>query len=74
MNLAEIRARVLDPETQLLQYVLGDTSSYVWVVSAGRMDSFRLAPRAEIEKAARRVHELMSLPGGTNVARAGTRR
>ena len=68
LNVGEIRSRVLDPETQLLQYALGETRSYLWVVSAERLESFPLAPRAEIERAARRVHELSSQPPGATRA------
>jgi CHAT domain-containing protein/tetratricopeptide (TPR) repeat protein len=69
LTLAEIRARVLDPETRLLQYALGEPRSYLWVASSTSLQSFALAPRAEIERAARRVHELASVPkalGGTD--------
>jgi CHAT domain-containing protein/tetratricopeptide (TPR) repeat protein len=68
LNVGEIRTQVLDPETQLLQYALGETRSYLWVVSAERLESFPLAPRAEIERAARRVHELSSQPSGATRA------
>jgi CHAT domain-containing protein/tetratricopeptide (TPR) repeat protein len=60
VTLAGIRGSVLDADTQLLQYALGTERSFLWVVSSRRLESFRLAPRAEIESAARRVHELMS--------------
>ena len=60
LTLAEIRARVLDPDTQLVQYALGEEHSYAWVVSPERLTSVRLASRAEIEAAALRVHERLS--------------
>jgi CHAT domain-containing protein/tetratricopeptide (TPR) repeat protein len=62
LTLAEIQARVLDPETQLLQYALGEPRSYLWVASTTSLQTFALAPRPEIEQAARRVHELVSVP------------
>jgi tetratricopeptide (TPR) repeat protein len=62
LTLAEIQARVLDPETQLLQYALGESHSYLWVASTTSLQTFTLAPRPEIEQAARRVHELVSVP------------
>ena len=61
-TLAQVRASVLDADTQLLQYALGETQSYLWVVSATRLHSFRLASRDEIEGAARRAYELVSNP------------
>jgi CHAT domain-containing protein/tetratricopeptide (TPR) repeat protein len=68
LTLSEIRAQVLDPDTQLLQYALGEPQSYLWVVSATSLQSFALAPEPEIERAARRAHELVSAP----LAMAGT--
>jgi CHAT domain-containing protein len=62
LNVTELRFGVLDPDTRLLEYALGATESYLWVLSPERLDSFRLAPRTEIERAARRVHELLSHP------------
>jgi CHAT domain-containing protein/tetratricopeptide (TPR) repeat protein len=62
LTLAGIRAQVLDAETQLLQFALGDDRSYLWVVSPARLESFVLAPRAEIERAASHLHGLVSAP------------
>jgi CHAT domain-containing protein/tetratricopeptide (TPR) repeat protein len=64
LTLPEIRAQVLDPDTQLLQYALGEPRSYLWVASATSLQSFALAPGPEIERAARRAHELVSAPRG----------
>ena len=65
LTLPEIRAQVLDPDTQLLQYALGEPQSYLWIVSGTSLRSFALAPGTEIERAARRVHERVSAPGAT---------
>jgi tetratricopeptide (TPR) repeat protein len=55
---------LLDDDTLLLEYALGDTRSYLWVVSKEQSRAFTLAPRAEIETLARRVHEaLQRAPG-----------
>jgi CHAT domain-containing protein/tetratricopeptide (TPR) repeat protein len=51
-----IRA-LLDEDTLLLEYALGDLRSYLWVVSRREIRAFTLAPRATIEALARRVHE-----------------
>jgi len=68
LTLPEIRAQVLDPDTQLLQYALGEPQSYLWVVSGTSLRSFVLAPGAEIERAAREVHERVSVPRAAAVA------
>ncbi len=48
---------LLDDETLLLEYALGDARSYLWVVSSHDIRAFTLAPRVTIERLARRVHE-----------------
>jgi len=62
LSLGEIRERVLDPETVLLEYLLGEARSFLWVVSPDGLTSFELPGRAEIEEAARRFHALVSNP------------
>jgi CHAT domain-containing protein len=59
LNVSAIQA-LLDDGTVLLEYALGDVQSYLWVVSKTETRAFTLAPRAEIETLARRVHEELS--------------
>ncbi|HZS07353.1 MAG TPA: CHAT domain-containing protein [Blastocatellia bacterium] len=60
LNLKEIRAGALDPDTLLLEYALGEEKSYLWAVTPTSVESFELPKRAEIETVARRVCELLS--------------
>jgi CHAT domain-containing protein len=62
LSLAEIQQQVLDPDTLLLEYSLGDDASYLFVVSQTSITSHQLPKRAEIEAAARRVRELLTAP------------
>jgi CHAT domain-containing protein/tetratricopeptide (TPR) repeat protein len=62
LGLAEIQQQVLDPDTLLLEYWLGDTASYLFVVSQTSITSHQLPRRAEIEAATRRVRELLTAP------------
>jgi CHAT domain-containing protein/predicted DNA-binding protein YlxM (UPF0122 family) len=62
LNLTEIQQQVLDPETLLLEYSLGENASYLFVVSRTSITSHRLPKRAEIEAATRRVRELLTAP------------
>jgi CHAT domain-containing protein/predicted negative regulator of RcsB-dependent stress response len=62
LGLAEIQQQVLDPDTLLLEYSLGDDASYLFVVSQTSITSHRLPKRAEIEAATRRVRELLTAP------------
>jgi CHAT domain-containing protein len=60
LNLKEVQQRVLDDETVLLEFVLGDDRSYVWVVTRTGYSSYELPGRAEIEASARRFHNLIT--------------
>ncbi|HYV06427.1 MAG TPA: CHAT domain-containing protein [Blastocatellia bacterium] len=58
LSLKEIQ-QLLDEDTLLLEYALGEERSYLWAVTSKSIRSFELPPRAEIETAARRVYELL---------------
>ncbi len=51
---------LLDPETLLLSYALGETRSVLWAVTSQGIATFELPARAEIETAVRRFHEELS--------------
>jgi CHAT domain-containing protein len=48
--------KALDPDTVLLEYLLGDERSYVWAVGPSSVAGYELPPRATIEELARRVY------------------
>ena len=52
--------RLLDDETALLEYALGEDRSFLWVVTTDAVASFELPPRGAIEAAARRAHEQLA--------------
>jgi CHAT domain-containing protein/predicted negative regulator of RcsB-dependent stress response len=58
-NASEIQS-LLDPDTLLLSYSLGEAGSHLFAVTPDSLDVFDLPPRAVIEEAARRVHERLS--------------
>src|SRR5215204_4391882 len=60
LTLKEIQTQVLDPETLLLEYSLGEERSYVWAVTSSSSTSYELPKRAEIETAARRLYDLLN--------------
>lgn len=60
MRLADIQRELLDDDTLLLEYSLGDEKSYLWAVTKSSLSSHELPPRAEIEAAAREVYRLLS--------------
>jgi CHAT domain-containing protein/tetratricopeptide (TPR) repeat protein len=59
-SLSALQKQVLDEDTILLEYALGDERSTVWMATPGRLESHRLPPRREVEAAARRVYELLA--------------
>ena len=67
LGLREVQQQLLDENSLLLEYALGETSSVVFVVSSTSIRAFDLPGRAEIEQAARRVTERLmarqALPG-----------
>ena len=63
INVPEIQKRLLDADTLLLEYALGDEKSYLWAVTSGEVKSFELPGRAAIEQAARRVYQLLTERG-----------
>jgi CHAT domain-containing protein len=59
LSLKEIQ-QLLDEDTLLLEYALGDERSYLWAVTPTTLTSFELPKRTEIEQAARRVYEALT--------------
>jgi CHAT domain-containing protein len=60
LDLERIRAEVLDSDTVLLEYMLGQKKSYVWVVTKDSISGYRLPGRAEIETTAQRVYDKLT--------------
>jgi CHAT domain-containing protein len=48
---------MLDDDSVLVEYALGDERSYAWVVSRGGLSVYQLAPRSEIEAAATQLRD-----------------
>ncbi|HET8677704.1 MAG TPA: tetratricopeptide repeat protein, partial [Blastocatellia bacterium] len=60
LTLKQIQTEVLDDETLLLEYALGEEKSFLWAVTPKSMKSFELPNRSEIESSARRVYETLT--------------
>jgi CHAT domain-containing protein len=54
--------KLLDNETLLLEYSLGERNSYLWVVSNNSLKTFILPQREELEKKARQFYEWVNKP------------
>jgi CHAT domain-containing protein len=60
LDLEQIQDQVLDSDTLLLEYALGEDRSYLWAVTSATLTSFVLPGRAKIDRAARRVYDLLT--------------
>jgi CHAT domain-containing protein/Tfp pilus assembly protein PilF len=57
LTVKELQGEILDEETLLLEYSLGEERSYLWVIGRHSLTSYELPKRAVIEGAARQVYE-----------------
>ena len=60
LTAAAIQHDILDADTVLLEYLLGDQGSWLWVVSTDSVKAFALPPRTELELAVRRIYALLT--------------
>lgn len=57
LTLSQIQQQVLDSDTVLLQYSLGEERSYLWVVTKAGLNSYQLPPKKDIEPIARELRD-----------------
>jgi CHAT domain-containing protein/predicted negative regulator of RcsB-dependent stress response len=62
LTLEQIQEEVLDEDTLLLQYSLGEERSYLWAVTKTGITSYELPKRAEIETLAQRFYQILNTP------------
>lgn len=60
LTVSEIQSRLLDPDTIMLEYLLDEDRSYLWMVTPSSIKSYELPGREEIEKVARRLLSLLT--------------
>jgi CHAT domain-containing protein len=61
LNLREIQRQVLDDDTLLLEYALGEERGFLWAVARNSIASFELPGREVIETAAQRAYQLLNV-------------
>lgn len=67
-KLADIQRELLDTNTTLLTYSLGDRGSFLWVVNRDRIAAYRLPRRERVEEVAARAWRRLSEYGdGTEI-------
>ncbi|HET6984779.1 MAG TPA: CHAT domain-containing tetratricopeptide repeat protein [Myxococcaceae bacterium] len=62
LSVEEIRTEVLDDSTALVEYLVGERQSFVWVVSRSGLRSATLPGRHAIEQAVAALHRRWSAP------------
>lgn len=60
LNLGEVQQQILNDDSLLLEYMLGDDRSYVWAVTQSEVFVYELPPRAQIEEAAQNFHQMLT--------------
>jgi CHAT domain-containing protein/tetratricopeptide (TPR) repeat protein len=59
LTVEQIQQQLLEPNSLLLEYALGNERSYLWAVTPASIVSFELPKRADVEKRARGVYRLL---------------
>lgn len=60
LTLKEIQTEVLDTDSVLLEYALGEEKSYLWIVSKDSFRTVELPAKSAIEKTARQFYESLT--------------
>ena len=63
LSVEEIQKRVVDQNTLLLEYALGEKKSFVWAITPDSVKTFELPGRAAIEQQAKRFYQLLTERG-----------
>ena len=59
-SLSVIQNQILDADTMLLEYLLGDERSYLWAVTQNSITGYELPRRTELEAMAKRLYDLLT--------------
>src|SRR5262249_16084254 len=60
LSAAEIQRQLLDENTGLLEFALGEKRSWLWAVTPQSRDSYSLPPENSIEAASRNAYNLLT--------------
>jgi CHAT domain-containing protein/tetratricopeptide (TPR) repeat protein len=60
VEVKDMQQYLLDKDSLLIEYFLGEESSYMWVVSSNSVNSYRLPKRSEIESLARLLYSSLT--------------
>ncbi|HEY6351403.1 MAG TPA: tetratricopeptide repeat protein [Candidatus Angelobacter sp.] len=62
LDISAVQQQLLDHDSVLLEYSLGERNSYLWVVSSDSFIAYPLPKRSEVELLARHVYALLTAP------------
>ena len=62
LDLKAIQRQVLDDDTLLLTYALGERQSYLWLLSSTELAAYELAPRRRVEELVRQALRRLQSP------------
>ncbi|HBL58409.1 MAG TPA: hypothetical protein DDZ80_07790 [Cyanobacteria bacterium UBA8803] len=68
LTLQQIQQQVLDENTVLLEYALGEEASYLWAVTKNSITSYQLPKGSEIKAATQTFRESLTPESGANLA------
>jgi CHAT domain-containing protein len=74
LNVREVQQQLLDKDTLLIEYALGDEQSYVWIVDESSLETHQLPKRAIIEAAARRLYNSLTVRSHLHKIETGIQR
>jgi CHAT domain-containing protein/tetratricopeptide (TPR) repeat protein len=60
LTVEQIQQRLIDPDTVLLEYALGEDRSFLWVVTQTSVHSYELPKRSDIDGAVRKLYDVMT--------------
>ena len=60
LQIAEFQNKILDENTVLLEFSLGERESYLWMIGKNDFSAYRLPPREQIESKVRQLRELLA--------------
>ena len=59
LDVEEVQRKILDDDTAILEYSLGEKRSFVWVITSKGVSSYELPPSTVLEKEGRRLIEAL---------------
>lgn len=71
LQATDIQSRVLDEDTLLLEYHLGEARSLLWVMATDSIETVELPGRNELEKSAEWVYQLLTVPRDKQTRHSG---